>query len=385
MPEIRLDDITMIFPFMKVTGIFGRKEKEKILARQKEMPYTSNEGVIALQHCTLTIPDKSFTVIVGPSGSGKSTMLRIIAGLERQTLGSVCFDGKDMEQVRAEDRDVSMVFQNYSLYPNQTVYQNIAFPLEVKHTPREEIEEEVEKIASLLKLDKKLNSLPQDLSGGEKQRVAIARSMVKKPSVLLLDEPFSNLDAPMKAQLRNELKRIHKAYDTTFVYVTHDRYDALTLADRIVVLKDGIIEMEGTTAEVYNEPVNRFCASFLSSPELNFFEEVPVSPDGEIALLGACYSLTGQERKHLGKEKTVTAGIRGTNIAIGSKGEKARITLIEPIEADLIIHAEANGTPFTITERMREDYSIPYFNDQEICVQADKRYFHLFDKEGKRL
>ena len=209
--------------------------------------------------------------------------------------------------------------------------------------------------------------------------------MVKKPSILLLDEPFSNLDAPMKAQLRNELKRIHKAYDTTFVYVTHDRYDALTLADRIVVLKDGIIEMEGTTAEVYNEPVNRFCASFLSSPEMNFFEEVPVSPDGEISLLGASYRLTGAERKHLGKEKTITVGIRGTNIAIGNKGEKARITMIEPIEADLIIHAEENGNPFTITERMREDYSIPYFKDQEILVEADSRYFHLFDKEGKRL
>ena len=143
MPEIRLDDITMIFPFMKVTGIFGRKEKAKILERQKQMPYTSNEGVIALQHCDLTIPDKSFTVIVGPSGSGKSTMLRIIAGLERQTLGTVYFDDKDMTEIRAEDRDVSMVFQNYSLYPNQTVYQNIAFPLEVKHTPREEIEVEV--------------------------------------------------------------------------------------------------------------------------------------------------------------------------------------------------------------------------------------------------
>ncbi|MBQ1508669.1 MAG: ABC transporter ATP-binding protein [Erysipelotrichaceae bacterium] len=385
MPEIRLDDVTMIFPFQKVTGIFGRKEKEKTLQRQKEMPYTSNEGVIALQHCSLVIPDRSFTVIVGPSGSGKSTLLRIIAGLERQTLGTVSFDGKDMEGVRAEDRDISMVFQNYSLYPNQTVYQNIAFPLEVKHMPREEIEKEVNQIASLLRLDKKLNALPQDLSGGEKQRVAIARSMVKRPSILLLDEPFSNLDAPMRNRLRNELKKIHQAYDTTFVYVTHDRYDALTLAERIVILKDGIIEMEGTRAEVYNEPVNRFCASFLGTPEMNFFEEVPVSSNGTISLLGARYELTGKQRKALGKEKTVTVGIRGVNIAIGASGEKALVKYVEPIEADLLIHAEKDGIPFTVVERMKEDYSIPYFRDQEISVRSDSRYFHLFDKEGKRL
>ena len=384
MPKIRLEDVTMIFPFQKVSGIFGRKEKEKIRKQQEEMPYTSNEGVIALQHIGLTVEDKSFTVILGPSGSGKSTLLRIVAGLERPTLGKVYFDDQDMEAVPAEDRDVSMVFQNYSLYPNQSVYENIAFPLIVKHMPREEIDVEVKKIAELLRLDKKLEKLPQDLSGGEKQRVAIARAMVKRPSILLLDEPFSNLDVLMRNRLRRQLKKIHEVYQTTFVYVTHDQYDALALADHLVILKDGILRMSGSAIDVYNDPADRFCASFLGSPVMNFFENVPVK-DGTISLLGAYYTLNNDQKRKLGKKKTVTAGIRGSHLHIGEEGEKAVVEYTEMIEADLIIHASLNEEKIVITERAKGEEVMPYVRGQEINVKADGKYLYLFDEEGKRI
>ncbi len=210
MPKIRLEDVTMIYPFQKVGGLFHRKEKEKILKQQMEMPYTSNEGVVALQHFSAVINDGEFLVVLGPSGSGKSTLLRIIAGLERQSLGDIYFNEENFNDVRAQDRDVAMVFQNYSLYPNQSVYKNIAFPLEVEHIPRDRIEEEVKKVAALLSLESKLEKLAQDLSGGEKQRVAIARSIVRKLSVLLFDEPFSYLEVLLRRILRNEIKKIHR-------------------------------------------------------------------------------------------------------------------------------------------------------------------------------
>ena len=277
MALIRLDDVTMIYPFQKVTGLFDRKQKQKILDEQKNMPYTSNEGVIALQHFSASIEQGEFVAVLGPSGSGKTTLLRIIAGLEDPPLGEVYYNEKPLKEIDLEERDIAMVFQNYSLYPNQTVYQNIAFPLEVKHIPREQIKEEVEKIASLTGLDDKLEKLPEELSGGEKQRTAIARAMVKNPRVLLLDEPFSNLDPLMRKRMRNLLRKLHEEYDTGIIYVTHDQYDALSLAERIIILKDGIVQMDGSASEVYNRPINRFCGEFLGSPVMNIFEDVKVS------------------------------------------------------------------------------------------------------------
>lgn len=263
MTDIRLEDVTVIYPFQKVSGIFGRKHKKEILARQKAMPYTSNEGVVALQHCSFAVKEGELLGILGPSGSGKSTILRVIAGLEIPPLGSVYFGDNDCTDLKPEDRDVAMVFQNYSLYPNQTVFKNIAFPLEVKHIPRDEIKEKVEKLSVLLEIEDKLESLPQELSGGERQRVAIGRALIRKPRVLLLDEPFSNLDPQMREKLRSWLKKLHGSINTTIVYVTHDQYDAMALSDRIIVLKDGIIMMDDTPVNVYNNPANEFVAEFF--------------------------------------------------------------------------------------------------------------------------
>ena len=375
----------MIYPFQKVSGLFGRKQKQLILRQQQEKPYTSNEGVIALQHFDCVVEGGSFTVILGPSGSGKSTLLRIIAGLERPVLGEVYFDDVLYNDVPAQERDAAMVFQNYALYPNQTVYQNIAFPLEVKHLPREEIETEVKKIASLLKLEEKLERLPQELSGGEKQRVALARSLVKRPSVLLMDEPFSNLDVLMRKELRNELKRLHEAYHTTFIYVTHDQYDALYLAERIIILKDGIKQMDASAADVYNYPVNRFCAQFIGSSTFNLFEDLPVSKDGRYKLFGQTYELTNKQLKQLGKEKVLDLGIRGTNIEIADRGVEAIIEYTEMIEADLIIHAIAEEKEVILIEKMNGNNEMKYMRGQPIRIAFDPKYFHLFNKEGNRI
>ena len=385
MPRITLQDVTMIYPFQKVTGLIGRKQKQLILKQQQDMPYTSNEGVIALQHFDWTFEEGSFTVILGPSGSGKSTLLRIIAGLERPVLGEVYFDDVLYNDVQAQERDVAMVFQNYSLYPNQTVYQNIAFPLEVKHIPREEIEPEVKKITGLLKLDEKLNKLPQELSGGEKQRVAIARSLIRKPSVILFDEPFSNLDVLMRKELRNELKKIHETYKTTFIYVTHDQYDALYLAERIVILKDGIKQMDASAADVYNYPANRFCAEFIGSSAFNMFGDIPVTKDGKYKLFGQTYELTGKQQKQLGKEKCIDVGIRGTNLAIADQGVDAVIEYTEMIEADLIIHAKADDQEIIIVEKMDGSNEMKYMRGQPIRISFDPAYFHLFNRQGERI
>ncbi|MBR0474561.1 MAG: ABC transporter ATP-binding protein [Erysipelotrichaceae bacterium] len=385
MPEIKLLDVTKIYPFQKVTGLFGRKQQELILKQQKSMPHLSNEGVIALQHFTTTIKDGEFVAVLGPSGSGKSTLLRVIAGLEYPSVGMVRFDDVDFNDVRAEDRDVAMVFQNYSLYPNQTVYKNIAFPLEVKHMPREDVEREVRQIAELMNLDDKLERLPQELSGGEKQRVAIARSLVKRPGVLLLDEPFSNLDPEMRAKLRVQLKKIHNVYKTTFIYVTHDQYDALYLADRIIILKDGITQMDDTAVNVYNYPVNRFCAEFIGTPLMNFFDDVKVEMDGSFEILGNRYQLSNQQRHKIRNNMMVDVGIRGTNISIGREGVSAKIVYTEMIESDLIIHLKAAEHEMVAVEKISNFDEVKYLPEQEVKITLDSEYFHVFDKEGNRV
>lgn len=384
MATIKLNDVTMVYPFMKVTGLFDRKQKQKILDEQKKMPYTSNEGVVALQHFSATITQGEFVAILGPSGSGKTTLLRIIAGLERPPLGEVLFDEKPLGEIDNDDRDIAMVFQNYALYPNQTVYQNIAFPLEVKHVPREQIKEEVNKIVELIGLDDKLEKEPGELSGGEKQRVAIARAMVKNPKVLLLDEPFSNLDPLMKKRMRSLLKKLHDNYDTSIIYVTHDQYDALALAERIIILKDGIKQMDDLAIDVYNKPINRFCGEFLGSPVMNIFEDVEAKGD-TLKVLGKEYKLAPEQRKKLKNNKCVDVGIRGVNISIAKEGLPAVIDYVELIEADQIIHLTCENKKITVVERINNTQGFNYFKDQEVKIVPDLNRIHLFDKEGNRI
>ena len=385
MSVIRLDDVSMVYPFQKVSGIFDRKRQQKLLEQQKAMPYTSNEGVVALQHFSATFRQGEFVAVLGPSGSGKTTLLRIIAGLERPPLGTVYFDDVDLNEIDIDDRDIGFVFQNYSLYPNQTVYKNIAFPLEVKHIPRETIEKEVNKIVKLMGLKDKLDTLPEDLSGGEKQRVAIARAMVKNPKVLLLDEPFSNLDPIMRRRLRNMLRKAHEDYDTTFIYVTHDQYDALSLAERIIILKDGITQMDDSTANVYNYPVNRFCGEFLGSPTMNIFEDIRVEKDNSFDLFGNRYQLTSSQKKNLKKKNMIDVGIRGVNITVEKEGVEAVIEYTEVIEADLIIHLLIDDKRCIVVKKINDTDSFRFVKGDEVKIKFDQDRFHLFDKDGNRI
>ena len=383
MSRIELKDVSMVYPFQEVSGLFGRKKKEEILKKQKAMPYTSNEGVVALQHFSAVFHDGEFIAILGPSGSGKSTLLRIIAGLEEPPLGEVLYNDQNLHEIDIDERDIGMVFQTYSLYPNQSVYKNIAFPLEVKHLPREEVQKKVEEMAALVDLSDKLEKLPDELSGGEKQRVAIARALVKDPSVLLLDEPFSNLDVLVRAKLRKLLSRIHEVLHPTIIYVTHDQYDALALAERIVVLKDGITQMDDSVYNVYKTPKNRYVASFVGSPAMNFFDEITINKDGHFQILDQELSLNAQQKKQLNKGK-LTAGIRPIDLHLGKDGTSAIIDYTELANMDLLIHLDIDGKKLTALEKAKED-QFRYFKGEEVKVSFEKEDLHLFNKEGERI
>jgi ABC-type sugar transport system ATPase subunit len=229
--------------------------------------FTANKQV--LNNINLEIQDSEFLVLVGPSGCGKSTLIRIIAGLEQPDSGAIIFDGKDLTTLAPKDRNLSMVFQNYALYPHKTVFENIAFPLQIANHKKQDSEVVVKNIAEKLNIADLLERKPGQLSGGQRQRVALARALAKQPSIFLLDEPLSNLDAKLRMQMRQELFKLHKELNSTFIYVTHDQVEAMTLGDRIVVLHEGIIQQVGTPQEVYNKPTNSFVASFIGSPPAN--------------------------------------------------------------------------------------------------------------------
>lgn len=383
MSKIIFKDVTMIYPFVEVNGLFNRKEKKELLEKQKDMPYTSNEGVVAVQHFNATINDGEFVVIVGPSGSGKTTILRMIAGLEKPSLGEIYFDNELMNGVKPEDRDVAMVFQNYSLYPNQTVYENISFPLKNLHLPREEVDEKVNFIIDLMKLNGKEERLPEELSGGECQRVAIARALIRRPRLFLLDEPFSNLDELMKNNLRTEIKRIQKELGITFIYVTHDQRDALLLADRIMVMNNGILEQNDSAINVYNYPNNLFCGQFVGYPTMNIFKNVLVKKDNFV-FFDREYKLTSYQMKQIGKDNSIILGIRPFNIYIGDKGVDAIVDYSEIDGNDLLVHCYLNGQEIIVVEKNLNQTDVKYFNKQQVKLEFDENYFYLFtnDEEG---
>jgi multiple sugar transport system ATP-binding protein len=229
---------------------------------------------------SLTINDKEFVVLVGPSGCGKSTTLRMIAGLEEISEGQIYIDGKLINDISPKERDIAMVFQNYALYPHMSVYDNMAFGLKLRKFSKEEIKQRVSEAAKVLGLEEYLNRKPKALSGGQKQRVAVGRAIVRKPKVFLFDEPLSNLDAKLRVQMRTEISRLHKRLDATMIYVTHDQIEAMTMGDRIVIMKDGIVQQVDEPLNLYNKPVNKFVAGFIGSPSMNFIDG-SISDNGE--------------------------------------------------------------------------------------------------------
>ena len=256
--------------------VYPNTEKKKKPKKGEEVRKTNlqitAEGVVAVQEFNLEIADKEFVVLVGPSGCGKSTTLRMIAGLEEITAGELWIGDKLMNNVEPKDRDIAMVFQNYALYPHMTVYENMAFSLKLKKTPKDVIDRKVREAAEILDITEYLDRKPKALSGGQRQRVAIGRAIVRDPAVFLMDEPLSNLDAKLRNQMRAEIIKLRQRIDTTFVYVTHDQTEAMTLGDRIVIMRDGFIQQIGTPQEVFDHPANLFVAGFIGTPQMNLFD-----------------------------------------------------------------------------------------------------------------
>ena len=306
------------------------KEKKKRKKKGDEPEHrtyhlkVTDEGVVAVDDFNLEVADKEFIVLVGPSGCGKSTTLRMIAGLEDITRGEFYIDDKLVNDVAPKDRDIAMVFQNYALYPHMTVRQNLEFPLELRKVPKDEMNRMVDEAAEILGITPYLNRKPKALSGGQRQRVAIGRAIVRNPKVLLMDEPLSNLDAKLRNQMRAEIIKLRKRLDATFIYVTHDQTEAMTLGDRIVIMKDGEVQQIGTPQEVFNHPVNEFVAGFIGMPQMNMFDgEVVKTDEGYQVKVGdAVLALSEDKQKRLAEN-----GVGTQKALIGCRPE--HITLEE--------------------------------------------------------
>jgi multiple sugar transport system ATP-binding protein len=303
----------------------------------------------------LNVAEQEFVVLVGPSGCGKSTTLRMIAGLEEISDGTIEIAGREVNEVAPKDRDVAMVFQNYALYPHLDVAGNIAFGLRIRRVPKDEIERAVNEVAGTLGLTDYLDRKPADLSGGQRQRVAMGRAIVRNPKVFLFDEPLSNLDAQLRTQMRAEIKRLHARLGVTSVYVTHDQVEAMTLADRIVVMSEGRIEQVGTPMELFMNPANRFVASFIGSPPMNQLEATLANgADGPVATLddGARIVLPRFEGAAASEGRRVIVGIRPEDVLLGDAGSgdsvPIDIDLVEPLGSEALIHATVGKHPFVI-------------------------------------
>ena len=333
-----------------------------------------------IRHVQLDIADGEFVVFVGPSGCGKSTLLRLIAGLEEVTSGTIWIGDTDVTHLPPSKRGVSMVFQSYALYPHMNAYRNIAFGLQMAGTSGETVEQRVRRVADMLQIGDLLHRRPRELSGGQRQRVAIARAIVRQPQVFLFDEPLSNLDTALRAQTRLEIARLHEELSTTMIYVTHDQLEAMTLADRIVLLNKGRIEQAGKPADLFHRPATRFAAEFIGSPQMNF---LPVSLEAGEAVLASGERLP-VATMHSG---SANLGLRPENIALAGPGQpgtlRARVLHIEELGDSRIIHA-ALGDGTTLALRHPADTLAPRKGD-DITLRPDTSRAHLFGLDGLRI
>ena len=309
--------------------------------------------VVVVPKMDLSIPDGKFTVLVGPSGCGKSTTLRMIAGLEEVTSGDLLIGENRVNDVLPRDRDIAMVFQSYALYPHMTVRENMAFGLKLRGMPAKEIAVRVDEVSKMLGLDPLLERRPKALSGGQRQRVAMGRAIVRRPKVFLFDEPLSNLDAKLRGEMRREIARLHQRLATTIVYVTHDQVEAMTLADRIVVMEKGYIRQIGQPLELYHRPDNKFVAGFIGSPTMNFFDVEVKSEAGKVTLAGTGFTLQVPERFDVSGHERVCLGIRpeGAKIvpADGKDADlKATVEVVEPLGAEIHLTLGSDFGPLTV-------------------------------------
>ncbi len=368
----------------------------KVVLENVGKTFKDNKGnlVKAVDDVNLTIDDEEFMVFVGPSGCGKSTTLRMIAGLEEITGGTILIDGKVINNVPPKDRDIAMVFQNYALYPHMSVYKNMAFGLQLRKYPKQEIEKRVMEAAEILGINNLLERKPKELSGGQRQRVAVGRAIVRKPKAFLFDEPLSNLDAKMRVQMRTEISKLHTRLSATMIYVTHDQVEAMTMGDRICVINDGKVQQVAEPLEIYNEPKNRFVAGFIGSPQMNFIRGALKTEGGKILFVerqgkgGVPLRLEVEEPKasrlqsHLGKE--VIFGIRPEDIQdklfVSADATPGRVTqaiteVVEPMGAEVYLYLNSSSHSFVAR--------VPTHEKSEVNLRMDlvfnMKRAHFFD------
>ena len=395
MSSITLKNIKKIYPITAEEV----KQNRKAAKKRKDTPVVdedvfvpnlqiTDEGVVAVQDFNLEIKDKEFVVLVGPSGCGKSTTLRMIAGLEEITDGELYIGDKLSNVIAPRDRNIAMVFQNYSLYPHMTVYENMAFSLKLAKLPKDEIDRKVKEAARTLEITQILDRLPKALSGGQRQRVAIGRAIVRQPQVILMDEPLSNLDAKLRGQMRSEIIRLRQKIDTTFVYVTHDQVEAMTLGDRIVVMKDGFIQQIGTPQEVYDHPANLFVSGFIGTPQMNYFDARLEKKNGEYHVLvkGLDIVLPADKRDRLAANGTadqdIILGVRPDHMTVEENGIDALVDVSELMGPSCHLHMTVDGkdviaivpTKGRETSYMGKTIKLNFTGD--VC--------HVFSKETQR-
>ncbi len=393
MATLNLKSIKKIYPH---SGQKATRKKAGEPGKKTNLQVT-NQGVVAVQEFNLDIADKEFIVLVGPSGCGKSTTLRMVAGLEEISEGDLYIDGQRMNDVEPKNRDIAMVFQSYALYPHMTVYDNMAFPLKLRKMSKEEIDRRVKEAAEILDITQYLDRKPKALSGGQRQRVAIGRAIVREPKVLLMDEPLSNLDAKLRNQMRAEIIKLRQKINTTFMYVTHDQTEAMTLGDRIVIMKDGFIQQIGTPQEVFHHPANLFVAGFIGSPQMNFFNAKLTAENGGYRVTVGSYTVDLSDAKAkilAGKgigSQEITLGVRPDHVILaenGNAGLPARVDVSEMMGSAVHLHATAEGRDMVIivpTMDVLGNYVDSFSHGSEIRLTFGGSVCHLFDKEGRNL
>lgn len=348
-------------------------------------------GVEAVSNFNLEIKDKEFIVFVGPSGCGKSTVLRMIAGLEEITSGELYIDGEMVNYVEPKDRDIAMVFQNYALYPHMTVYKNLAFALSLRKMPKNEIDKKVRETAKILEIEKLLSRKPKALSGGQRQRVALGRAMVRDPKAFLLDEPLSNLDAKLRASTRTEITKLHKDLETTFIYVTHDQTEAMTMADRIVVMKDGRIHQVGSPQELYNNPINMFVAGFIGTPQMNFIEARLLRDESNYFLRIDDIDFPLPEDRYSREileeylDKEIVVGVRSEDVVEiddNRQGLDAKIEVAEHMGSEIFVYIDYKSNKIIAKFDSDSNDSINDRNRIKVAFKMNK--IHLFDKETEK-
>ena len=330
----------------------------------------------------ISIGDGEFVVLVGPSGCGKSTLLRMIAGLENITAGEIRIGERVVNHVPPKERDVAMVFQNYALYPHMTVADNMAFSMKLRGAPKNEIDERVNRAAAILGLSQLLQRFPRQLSGGQRQRVAMGRAIVRDPQVFLFDEPLSNLDAKLRVQMRTEIKELHQRLKTTTIYVTHDQIEAMTMADKIVVMHDGLVEQIGAPLDLYDRPDNLFVAGFIGSPAMNMLNG-HIRANGSVAFEGPAGVKFALGTAPSGSDgRPAVFGVRPEHFALADDGAEAEVQVVEPTGSELQVVAKLGGSDIIAVFRERHQFK----PGDKIRLKPDPRLVHLFDEQsGKRM